>query len=63
MKPPLQIDQDIFREWLLMYFDAMRNMETEVMVCRGAIELLKKHVGTPQDQEIEALTQKIQNEA
>jgi predicted RNase H-like nuclease (RuvC/YqgF family) len=34
-------------------------METEVMVYRGAIELLKKQVGPPQDQEIERLTQKI----
>jgi hypothetical protein len=59
MKPPLQIDEDVFREWLLMYFDAMRNMEIEVMVYRGAIEILKKQVGTPQDQDIEALTQKI----
>jgi hypothetical protein len=24
MKPPVQIDADVFREWLLMYFDAMR---------------------------------------
>jgi len=51
MKPPLQIDKDVFRDWLLMYFDAMRNMETEIMVYRGAIEILKKQVGAPQDQE------------
>ena len=59
MKPPLQIDKDVFRDWLLMYFDAMRNMETEIMVYRGAIEILKKQVGAPQDQEIETLTEKI----
>jgi predicted CopG family antitoxin len=59
MKPPLQIAADVFREWLLMYFDAMHDMENEVMVYRSAIELLKQHVGAPQDQEIEALIQKI----
>ena len=57
MKPPLQIDEDAFRDWLLTYFDAMRNMETEVLVCRGAIEILKRQV--PKPDELDDLMRKI----
>jgi hypothetical protein len=56
---PLQLDGDVFREWLLMYFAAMRNMETEVMVYRGVIEILKKQVTPPEAQDIDILTQRI----
>ena len=59
MKPLLQIDKDVFREWLLSYFDAMRNMETEVMVYRSAVELLKQQVQSQQSAEIDKLLEKI----
>jgi hypothetical protein len=41
MTPPLQIDEDVFREWLLLYFDRMMDMEIEVFVHRMTVELLK----------------------
>lgn len=52
---PLQIDEDTFREWLLLYFDRMRDMETEVLVYRGAIEILRNQVPTETREVIDKL--------
>ena len=52
----MQIDKDLFREWILMYIDAMQKMETEVMVYRLVAEALKRY---DLQKEIDDLTQKI----
>ena len=41
MSPVLNIDVEQFREWLLLYFDRMRDMELEVFAYRLTVELLK----------------------
>ena len=57
---PMQIDKDLFREWILMYIDAMQKMETEVMVYRLVAEALKRY---DLQKEIDDLTQKIRERA
>jgi hypothetical protein len=56
---PLQIDEDVFREWILLYFDRMRDMETEVLVYRTVVEILRKQVPTETCQTIDALVAKM----
>jgi DNA-binding GntR family transcriptional regulator len=58
MKPLLQIDPDMFREWLLLYFDRMRDMELEVFAYRLTVEALKKADPDSADK-IGALTEKL----
>jgi len=61
-KPPLQIDEDLYREWLLLYFDRMRDLENQVIVYRTAIEILKQQVDAGnQTQLIDRLVQGIRD--
>jgi len=55
MKPLLQIDPDMFREWLLLFFGRMRDMELEVFAYRLTVEALKKADPDSADK-IDALT-------
>jgi len=56
---PLQIDEDIFREWVLLYLDRMRDLQTEVLVYRTAIELLRKLVATETREAIGELVARV----
>jgi hypothetical protein len=55
---PLQIDEDVFREWLLTYLDRMMDMEIELFVYRLTVELLKK-IDPASAEQIDAATAKV----
>lgn len=58
MKPPLRIDEDAFREWLMLYFDRMQEMETETLVYRSTVEFLLTKVPPETRQTIEKIVER-----
>jgi hypothetical protein len=57
MNQPLQIDEKLFQEWVMLYFDRMYDMEKEVLIYRGTIEILKTQVPTETVEAIDRLVQ------
>jgi hypothetical protein len=53
----MKIDEDQLREWLLLYFDRMSEMELEMFAYRMTVELLKT-IDPDSAQQIDALTAK-----
>jgi type II secretory pathway component PulF len=58
----LQIDEDVFRQWLMLYFDRMKEMEAQVLTYRTTVEILKRQIDDGnQAQLIDRLVDGIQN--
>jgi hypothetical protein len=58
MSHVLHIDVDQFLEWLMLYFDRMQDMESEVLVYRTALEFVQTQVPTETRQTIDKIVEK-----